>query len=199
MLTLNIKDGKWLNAPDEFEISNHSLSFTSMPFTDFWQRTNYGYRTDNGHAYLFSTGEKEFSFTVKGHFSGKELYDQSGIMVFMDSENWLKASVEKGKSGEWLLGSVVTNHGYSDWAISQEEKDEDTVMWYRLTRKQNDFLTEVSRDGKSFRQIRMSHLFRASNEIQFGLYACSPKESSFQTVFSCMKLEPSVWSEENHI
>lgn len=120
-------------------------------------------------------------------------------MVFMDSENWLKASVEKGKSGEWLLGSAVTNHGYSDWAISQEEKDEDPVMWYRLTRKHNDFLTEVSRDGNTFRQIRMSHLFKASDEIQFGLYACSPKDSSFQTVFSCMKLEPSVWSGENYI
>lgn len=29
MFTLEIKDGQWLNAPAEFEIINHSLTFTS--------------------------------------------------------------------------------------------------------------------------------------------------------------------------
>lgn len=33
-----------------------------------------------------------------------------------NSENWLKASVEYENNKFQHLGSVVTNHGYSDWA-----------------------------------------------------------------------------------
>ena len=36
--------------------------------------------------------------------------------MYLDSENWLKASIEYENEKISHLGSVVTNNGYSDWA-----------------------------------------------------------------------------------
>lgn len=38
--------------------------------------------------------------------------------MYLDSENWLKASVEYENEDFQHLGSVVTNNGYSDWATT---------------------------------------------------------------------------------
>lgn len=69
------------------------------------------------------TEEKYFSFTVKTEFDSKNRFDQCGIVMYLDSENWLKASIEyENQSFQHLgsnLGSVVTNNGYSDWATTE--------------------------------------------------------------------------------
>ena len=41
-----------------------------------------------------NSDEKYFSFVVKIEFDTKVRYDQSGIVMYLDRENWLKASVE---------------------------------------------------------------------------------------------------------
>lgn len=40
------------------------------------------------------TDEPFFSFTVKPEFKSKQRFDQCGIIIYHDSENWLKASIE---------------------------------------------------------------------------------------------------------
>ena len=65
------------------------------------------------------TEEKYFSFTVKTEFDSKNRFDQCGIVMYLDSENWLKASIEYENRSFQHLGSVVTNNGYSDWATTE--------------------------------------------------------------------------------
>ena len=65
------------------------------------------------------TEEKYFSFTVKTEFDSKNRFDQCGIVMYLDSENWLKASIEYENQSFQHLGSVVTNNGYSDWATTE--------------------------------------------------------------------------------
>lgn len=65
------------------------------------------------------TEKKFFSFVVKTEFESKVRFDQCGIVMYLDSENWLKGSIEY-ENGEFQhLGSVVTNNGYSDWATTE--------------------------------------------------------------------------------
>lgn len=103
--------------------------------------------------------------------------------MYLDSENWLKALVEYENIKFQHLGSVVTNYGYSDWSITAIDVSIKT-MWYRLSHRGNDFCVESSIDGKNFSQIRICHIHNANNEIQFGIYACSPENSSFKAVFT---------------
>ena len=117
---------------------------------------------------------------------------ESLLPVKLDSDNWLKGSVEFENEEFQHLGSVATNNGYSDWAttaISAEVK----TMWYRFSRREDDFCIECSTDGINFSQMRVCHMYAATDEICFGIYACSPEESSFTAVFTDMKITECAW------
>ena len=43
--------------------------------------------------------------------------------------------------------------------------------------------------------MRICHMNEGTNEIQFGIYACSPEESSFEAIFSNMKITECKWLE----
>jgi len=56
--------------------------------TDFWRKTLYGYMTDNGHFfYLLVSGDFAFEARVNGEYAA--LYDQAGLMVRQNAENWV--------------------------------------------------------------------------------------------------------------
>ena len=57
-----------------------------------------------------------------------------------------------------------------------------------------DFRIECSRDGVSFSQMRVCHMDGAAGRVRFGIYACSPENSSFKAVFSKMSLTDCVWA-----
>ena len=100
--------------------------------------------------------------------------------MYLDSDNWLKASVEYENDEFQHLGSVVTNNGYSDWTTTAIPSDVNK-MWYRFSRREEDYCIECSYDGKSFTQMRICHMWKGSGKIRFGIYACSPEDSSFET------------------
>ena len=112
--------------------------------------------------------------------------------MYLDSDNWLKASLEYESSQIQRLGSVVTNNGYSDWASTDVDASVKTI-WFRFSRREDDFCVENSFDGVSFKQMRICHMFNAGKEICFGIYACSPENSSFKAVFTDMELTECKW------
>ncbi len=182
----------WTRAPKACEIRPDRISVTTQPHTDLWQRTYYGFQNDNAPVLQMRTAEQFFSFTVKTEFDSRRRFDQCGTVLYLDGENWLKASVEYEDSRFQRLGSVVTNHGYSDWATTDIDASVRT-MWYRLSRRNSDYCIEYSRDGAAFHQMRICHLWEGAGEIRFGLYACSPEDSSFEAVFSHMELSECRW------
>ena len=184
---------KWIRAPKEFSITEDKIEMTTEPCTDLWQRTYYHFRNDSAPVLQIETDEKYFSFVVKTEFNTKVRYDQSGIVMYLDSDNWLKASVEYENEKIQRLGSVVTNNGYSDWASVDIDASVKS-MWFRLSRRDDDFCIEHSSDGKTFKQMRISHIFNVKDKIQFGIYACSPENSSFKATFSDMEITECKWA-----
>ena len=183
----------WTRAPKEYTISDNRIEIVTEPHTDLWQRTYYGFRNDNAPVLQMETAEEFFSFVVKTDFSSSHTrFDQCGVAVYLDSENWLKGSIEFENAEFQRLGSVVTNLGYSDWATTDIPASVKT-MWYRLSRRKSDFCIESSTDGEHFKQMRICHLHAAGGSIRFGIYACSPEESSFRAVFTDMALLPCQW------
>lgn len=74
------------------------------------------------------------------------------MIIYLDSENWLKGSIKYENEAFQHLGSVLTNHSYSNWAtteISMYIKK----MWYHLSRIDDDYCIECSKDGITFFQI----------------------------------------------
>ena len=190
------KNPQWTRQPMDFEIRDDSIEIITAPHTDLWQRTYYHFRNDNAPVLQVSTQEKYFSFTVKTTFESKHRFDQCGVVLYLDSDNWLKASIEYENEQFQHLGSVVTNHGYSDWATTAIPADIKS-MWYRLSRREDDFCIECSQDGVNFSQMRVCHLWEGKGEIRFGIYACSPEDSSFKATFTELCVSECKWLAHN--
>ena len=178
--------------PESFSISEDKIEIVTKPHTDLWQRTYYHFRNDNAPVLQLETDEKYFSFTVKTSFESKHRFDQCGVVMYLDSENWLKGSIEYENERFQHLGSVVTNHGYSDWATTEIDASVKS-MWYRLSRRDDDYCIECSEDGNVFKQMRICHMHKGGGTIRFGVYACSPEDSSFKATFTDMDMSECKW------
>jgi regulation of enolase protein 1 (concanavalin A-like superfamily) len=176
----------WFNEPKSWRCGN-GLEIVTDRETDFWQRTHYGFSRDNGHCLLadFST---DFVLTTHVRFDPRSQYDQCGMMVRVDEDNWIKLSTEYENEAISRLGSVVTNSGYSDWA-TQDVSSAIEERWYRIKRQGQDFFLEASEDGYDWYQIRVTHLHNAGMTVAAGLYACSPIGEAFRCLFSCLEVE----------
>ncbi len=184
---------RWTRKPESCTARDGRIEIVTKPHTDLWQRTYYHFRNDSAPVFQMETDEKYFSFIVKTDFrESRRRFDQCGLVLYLDGENWLKASVEYENGRYQHLGSVVTNQGYSDWATTEIDASVKT-MWYRLSRREDDYRIECSGDGVIFRQMRICHLTRGGGRIAFGVYACSPEDSSFRAVFTDLRLTECQW------
>ena len=139
------------------------------------------------------TEEKYFSFVENTEFEDSHhRFDQCGIVMYLHSENWLKAYIEYENDTFQHLGSVVTNHGYSDWATTEIDASVKS-MWYRFSRREDDYCIECSADGVRFQQMRICHMHNGKGKIRFGIYACSPEDSSFRAAFSNLEFMECLW------
>ncbi|MCI8312934.1 MAG: DUF1349 domain-containing protein [Lachnospiraceae bacterium] len=184
---------QWTREPKSYQIKEDTIEVVTKPCTDLWQRTYYHFQNDNAPVFQMETEEEYFSFVVKTDFrESHHRFDQCGIVMYLDSENWLKASIEYENSTYQHLGSVVTNQGYSDWATTAIDASVKS-MWYRLSRRQDDYCIECSEDGIIFHQMRICHMQKGKGKIRFGIYACSPEDSSFKAIFSKMQISECQW------
>ncbi len=191
-MNFSTKKLQWTRQPQDFLITNDRIEIVTAPHTDLWQRTYYHFRNDNAPLLQMETEEQFFSFTVKTEFDSKARFDQCGVVMYLDSENWLKASVEYENEEFQHLGSVVTNMGYSDWATTEIDSGIKSI-WYRLSRREDDYCIECSEDGVTFRQMRICHMWQGKGTVRFGIYACSPEDSSFRAVYTNMEMTECRW------
>lgn len=182
----------WTRKPLSYTIGDDKIEIVTAPHTDLWQRTYYHFRNDNAPVLQMPTEQKYFSFVVKTQFDSHHRFDQCGVVMYLDSENWLKASIEYENETFQHLGSVVTNNGYSDWATTEIDANV-KQMWYRLSRREDDYLLECSTDGQNFKQMRVCHMHKGGGAIRFGIYACSPENSFFKATFTHMQLTECKW------
>ena len=57
----------------------------------------------------------------------------------------------------------------------------------------DDFCIECSDDGVTFKQMRICHMAKGDGTIKFGIYACSPENSSFKATFTNFELTECKW------
>ena len=192
-MNFSIHDFEWTREPASCTVSDDRVEIVTKPHTDLWQRTYYHFRNDNAPVLQMETEEAYFSFVVKTSFEeSHHRFDQCGVVLYLDSENWLKGSIEYENEAFQHLGSVVTNHGFSDWATTAIDAKIKS-MWYRLSRRCDDYCIECSADGVHFTQMRVCHLFQGGGRIRFGIYACSPEDSTFKATFTHMEMTECKW------
>lgn len=170
-----IKDDKFVIVPD----SN----------SDFWQRTHYGFRNNNGHCYWTDCSG---DFVLKTHVQYEPHYqfDQAGLIVYFTEDYWVKCSVECEVDAPFNLGSVVTNLGYSDWATQPFTKPV-VDMEFMIKHVKQDFEIYCREFGtERWQQLRISRLeLPVDTVFHIGIYACSPKQGGFEAIFHNISIE----------
>jgi len=184
-MIVDFRSGQWLNAPATSEVSEHSLTITTDPETDFWRETHYGFTRDTGHFLGVATADG-FTATIRVQGEFRSLYDQAGLMVRIDEKRWVKTGVEF-TDGQAFLSTVVTD-GKSDWSVSQPFKELED-FYIRVTLANGAMRIQASRDGRFWPLLRLAP-FPVANTYQVGPTACTPERSGLVVRFSEFAIDP---------
>jgi regulation of enolase protein 1 (concanavalin A-like superfamily) len=174
---------QWLNEPSNWKIKDRIIEVTSTQNTDFWRKTHYGFIRDTGHFYYQQlTGNFIAEVKVSGKY--QDLYDQAGLMVRLDENNWLKCGIELVERIQQM--SAVVTRDYSDWSIVPMPHNPASI-WLRVTRRDSAIEIYYSLDGQQYTLLRMAYLTLAAT-VDVGIMCASPEGKGFTTVFEQFKI-----------
>ena len=174
----------WLNEPAVHSGDAEELNLTTDLQTDFWQETFYGFKRDNGHAYLTPVSG---DFTARVRFKGdyRELYDQAGLLLRIDPANWIKTGIEF-TDGQMHFSVVVTNR-QSDWSvIPLPYAGPDDEVAVQLTRHGSAVRVQFSINDAPWQMARLAPFSDADASV--GMMACSPERAGFTARFRGFEL-----------
>ena len=112
---VNWGDGRWTTEPESVAAAGDDLLVTAVEGSDAWRHTSYGFVHDTEHA-LVAPFARETAVEVTFTAAFEAQFDQAGVYLVADAENWIKAGVEFA-DGTPQVGAVVTR-GRSDWSVA---------------------------------------------------------------------------------
>ena len=168
----------WFNEPSQWEIKEKKLTMMVTPQSDYWRISHYGFTVDDAPFY-YTTYGGEFETKVKITGDYKARFDQMGLMLRVDAQNYIKAGVEF-VDGKFNLSTVVT-HKTSDWSVITLEKAPPFV-WIKAVRRLDAVEVFYSFDDKEYIMMRNAYL-QDNTPVQVGLMAACPDGNGFKAVF----------------
>ncbi len=176
---------QWFNEPENWEIKKDGkLIMDVTPQTDYWRISHYGFTVDDA-PFLYTVRGGEFEVEVKISGDYKVRFDQAGLMIRADKENFIKTGIEF-VDGKYNLSTVVT-HGTSDWSVIQLDRPVEHI-WIKAVRRLDAVEIFYSFDGQSYTMMRNCHL-QDNTPVAVGLMAASPDGNGFKATFENFKIK----------
>lgn len=169
---------QWFNEPQKWEIKDKTLSMSVTPQSDYWRISHYGFTVDDAPFY-YATYGGEFETKVKITGDYKTRFDQAGLMLRIDHENYIKAGIEY-VDGKFNLSTVVT-HKTSDWSVISLDKAV-PFIWIKAVRRLDAVEIFYSFDDKTYVMMRNAYL-QDNIPVMVGLMAASPDGKGFVATF----------------
>lgn len=169
---------QWFNEPENWEIKDDALSMTVTPQSDYWRISHYGFTVDDA-PFLYTTygGEIEVKVKISGDYTAR--FDQSGLMLRIDHENYIKAGIEF-VDGKYNLSAVVT-HKTSDWSVITLDKPV-SFVWIKAVRRLDAVEIFYSFDDKNYTMMRNAWL-QDNCPVMVGLMGACPDGNGFKAKF----------------
>ena len=169
---------QWFNEPEQWEIIGNRLTMDITPQTDYWRVSHYGFTVDDA-PFLYTTRGGEFEVKVKIAGDYKARFDQSGLMLRLDHENYIKAGIEF-VDVKYNLSVVVTHHT-SDWSVIPLDKPVPFV-WIKAVRRLDAVEIFYSFDDKNYVMMRNAWL-QDNHPVMVGVMGACPDGDGFQAHF----------------
>lgn len=186
MLLESLKQFDWMNEPVRVRFDDRGMHVTAKSKTDFWNCVRYNFIKDDGH-FFFSYVSDDFCCELNWEFETSKLFDQSGIMLRIDENNWFKASIMYDNDLQPMMATSLTNMGFSDLATINLQKEVNRV-WYRLKRYKGCYVVSYSVNGEEYIQLRKFYLIKDEKDVKVGAYICSPQQEDFEATLNDIKL-----------
>lgn len=168
----------WFNEPSRWEISDNALIMDVTPHSDYWRISHYGFTVDDAPFYYANYGG-EFEAKVKVSGDYKVRFDQAGLMLRIDHENYIKCGIEY-VDGKYNLSVVVTHHT-SDWSVIPLEQPVEHI-WLKAVRRLDAVEIFYSFDDKEYTMMRNAWM-QDNIPMQVGLMAACPDGDGFKARF----------------
>lgn len=175
---------QWFNEPENWTIENGTLVMDVTPQSDYWRVSHYGFTVDDA-PFLYTLRGGEFKVKVKISGKYKERFDQAGLMLRIDKENYVKAGIEF-VDGKYNLSAVVT-HGTSDWSVVKLDEPVDFV-WIKAVRRLDAVEIFYSFDDKEYTMMRNCWM-QDNTPIMVGMMAACPDGNGFEATFEEFKIK----------
>lgn len=169
---------QWFNEPEQWNVNSGVLSMFVTPHSDYWRISHYGFTVDDAPFY-YATYGGEFEAKVKIEGDYKTRFDQAGIMIRIDHENYIKAGIEF-VDGKFNLSTVVTHHT-SDWSVITLDKAI-PYIWIKAVRRLDAVEIFYSFDDKNYVMMRNAWL-QDNTPVKVGLMAACPDGDGFNVKF----------------
>ena len=169
---------QWFNEPSQWEIKDKKLTLFATPQSDYWRIAHYGFTVDDA-PFLYTTYGGEFEAKVKITGDYRERYDQAGMMIRIDHENYIKTGIEY-VDGKYNLSAVVTHHT-SDWSVITLDRAV-PFIWIKAVRRLDAVEIYYSYDDQTYTLMRIAWL-QDNTPVQVGLMVASPDGQGFQASF----------------
>ena len=174
---------QWFNEPESWSIKNNQLTMQVTPQSDYWRISHYGFTVDDA-PFLYTTRGGEFEVKVKIAGDYKVRFDQAGLMLRTDKENYIKAGIEF-VDGKYNISCVVTHHT-SDWSVITLDKSIDYI-WIKAVRRLDAVEIFYSFDDKNYTMMRNCHL-ADNTPVMVGMMAACPDGKGFEARFEGFKI-----------
>jgi len=174
----------WFNEPEKWEIKDNTFSMFVTPQSDYWRISHYGFTVDDAPFY-YATYGGEFETKVKITGDYKARFDQMGLMLRIDHENYIKFGIEF-VDGKYNLSAVVT-HKTSDWSVIELQGKPKSV-WIKAVRRLDAVEMFYSYDDVTYTMMRNAYL-QDNRPMMVGLMAASPDGNGFQAKFENFKVK----------
>ena len=174
---------QWFNEPEKYSIRNGVLEMQVPAQTDFWRIAHYGFTVDDGpFLYAVYGGEFEAKIKVSGEYETR--FDQAGMMIRLDHENYVKFGIEF-VDGKFNISAVVTHHT-SDWSVIRLEEPI-PHLWLKAVRRLDAIELFYSFDDREYTMMRT--LWMQDNcPLQVGPVAACPDGQGCKARFSDFKV-----------
>ena len=173
----------WFNEPDNWTINNGTLTMDVTPNSDYWRISHYGFTVDDAPFYYAEYGG-EFEAKVKISGDYKVRFDQAGMMIRLDHENYIKTGIEF-VDGKYNLSTVVTHHT-SDWSVIALDSPVEYI-WIKAVRRLDAVEIFYSFDDKEYHMMRNAWV-EANHPVKIGMFAACPDGNGFKAKFSNFKV-----------
>lgn len=170
---------QWFNEPEKWNIKDNELTMFVTPQSDYWRISHYGFTVDDApYLYTVRGGEFEVKVKVAGDYTAR--FDQAGLMLRINEENYIKAGIEY-VDGKYNLSTVVTHHT-SDWSVITLDKPVPYV-WIKAVRRLDAVEIFYSFDDKEYVMMRNAWL-QDNTPVMVGMMAACPDGKGFEVRFS---------------